>query len=90
MKRQGGSRTDAGESENPIVDYSIYNKAGEDVTRHFTNVDTVSGTLLDEATPPDEEEPDKTIPPEEEEPIESNSPDEEEPGETTSPGDDKT
>ena len=42
----GGSRTDAGESDNPVADYSIYNKAGEDVTGHFTNVETVSGTLL--------------------------------------------
>ena len=42
----GGSRTDAGESENPVANYTIYNKAGEDVTRHFTNVKTVSGTLL--------------------------------------------
>ena len=42
----GGSRTDAGESENPVANYSIYNKAGEDVTRHFTNVETVSGSLL--------------------------------------------
>ena len=42
----GGSRTDAGESDNPVSNYSIYNKAGEDVTRHFTKVNTVSGTLL--------------------------------------------
>ena len=42
----GGSRTDAGESDNPVADYSIYNKAGEDITKHFTNVKTVSGTLL--------------------------------------------
>ena len=42
----GGSRTDAGESDNPVANYSIYNKAGEDVTRHFTNVEKVSGTLL--------------------------------------------
>ena len=42
----GGSRTDAGESANPVSNYSIYNKAGEDVTRHFSKVNTVSGTLL--------------------------------------------
>ena len=42
----GGSRTEAGESDNPVSNYSIYNKAGEEVTRHFTNVETVSGTLL--------------------------------------------
>ena len=42
----GGSRTDAGESDNPVSNYSIYNKAGEDVTRHFSKVNTVSGTLL--------------------------------------------
>ena len=42
----GGSRTDAGESDNPVSNYSIYNKAGEDITRHFSKVNTVSGTLL--------------------------------------------
>ena len=42
----GGSRTDAGESDNPVSNYAIYNKAGEDVTSHFTNIETVSGTLL--------------------------------------------
>lgn len=42
----GGSRTDVGESDNPVSNYSIYNKAGEDVTRHFSKVNTVSGTLL--------------------------------------------
>ena len=42
----GGSRTDAGESDNPVSNYSIFNKAGEDVTRHFSNVHTVSGSLL--------------------------------------------
>ena len=42
----GGSRTDAGESENPVANYSIYNNSGEDITRHFTNIETVSGTLL--------------------------------------------
>ena len=42
----GGSRTDAGESDNPVSNYSIYNKASEDVTRHFSKVNTVSGTLL--------------------------------------------
>ena len=42
----GGSRTDAGESDNPVSNYTIYNKAGEDVTRHFSHIETVSGTLL--------------------------------------------
>ena len=42
----GGSRTDAGESDNPVSNYTIYNKAGEDITRHFTNIQKVSGTLL--------------------------------------------
>ena len=42
----GGSRTDAGESDNSVANYTIYNKAGEDVTRHFSKVNTVSGTLL--------------------------------------------
>ena len=42
----GGSRTDAGESDNPVSNYTIYNEAGEDVTGHFTNIETVSGNLL--------------------------------------------
>ena len=42
----GGSRTDAGESDNPVDNYAIFNKAGQDVTRHFTKINTVSGTLL--------------------------------------------
>ena len=42
----GGSRTDAGESDNPVDNYAIFNKAGQDVTRHFTKLKTVSGTLL--------------------------------------------
>ena len=42
----GGSRTDAGESDNPVSNYTIYNAEGEDITRHFTNVQKVSGTLL--------------------------------------------
>ena len=42
----GGSLTDAGECENPISFYAIYNDRGEDVTSHFTNVEKVSGTLL--------------------------------------------
>ena len=42
----GGSRTDAGESDNPVSNYAIYNKAGEDVTRHFSHIEKVSGTLL--------------------------------------------
>ncbi|MBQ9049159.1 MAG: FecR domain-containing protein [Lachnospiraceae bacterium] len=42
----GGSRTDAGESDNSVDNYAIFNKAGQDVTRHFTKINTVSGTLL--------------------------------------------
>ena len=42
----GGSRTEAGESDNPVSNYAIYNEAGEDVTKHFTDIETVSGKLL--------------------------------------------
>ena len=40
-----GSQTNAGSSVNPIAAYSIYNEKGEDVTSHFTNIETISGTL---------------------------------------------
>ena len=41
----GGSQTDAGESPNPVSSYHIYNEQGEDVTGHFTNIETISGIL---------------------------------------------
>ena len=47
----GGSQTDAGESANPISRYTIYNRAGEDVTRHFPNIETVSGRLVVDPAP---------------------------------------
>ena len=37
-----GSQTDAGTSVNMVSFYSISNAAGEDVTSHFTNIQTVS------------------------------------------------
>lgn len=45
----GGSRTDAGSSENTVDSYTIYDKDGKDVTSKFTNVTTVDGTLTVEA-----------------------------------------
>ncbi len=47
----GGAQTDAGESENVITNYRIYNAADEDVTAHFPNVDRVSGTLKVDPAP---------------------------------------
>ena len=47
----GGSRTDAGESDNPITHYAIYNARDEDVTRHFTDIRTVSGELVIDPQP---------------------------------------
>ncbi len=47
----GGSQTDAGEAPNPIISYSIYNPAGEDVTSHFTNIQTVEGRLTVDPAP---------------------------------------
>ena len=40
-----GSQTDAGTSENIVSFYSISNAAGEDVTTHFTNIQTKAGQL---------------------------------------------
>ncbi len=42
----GGSQTNAGTTPNPVYSYSFYNNIGEDVTEHFTNVETVPGTLV--------------------------------------------
>ena len=47
----GGSQTDAGSSSNPIDHYVIYNADGEDVTRHFTQIRTVSGRLTVDPAP---------------------------------------
>ena len=41
-----GSQTDAGRSKNVISSYTILNAAGEDVTAHFTDVETVDGSLV--------------------------------------------
>ena len=47
----GGVRTDAGECENPIANYHIYNSENEDVTHLFTNVKKVSGQLKVDPVP---------------------------------------
>ena len=47
----GGSRTDAGESENPIASYTITNLLGEDITAHFPEVETVAGRLVVDPAP---------------------------------------
>ena len=49
--RAGGGQTGAGESENPVSTYKIYNAAGEDVTAHFPGIETVSGTLIVDPAP---------------------------------------
>ena len=41
-----GSQTDAGSSANDVSSYTIYNAGNEDVTSHFSHVETVSGNLL--------------------------------------------
>ena len=46
-----GSQTDAGTGVNSIAAYTIYNAAGEDVTRHFTNVIKTSGSLVVDPAP---------------------------------------
>ncbi len=40
-----GEQTDAGSSGNVIKSYAIYNANNENVTDHFTNIETVNGTL---------------------------------------------
>ena len=47
----GGSLTDAGECANPISRYTIYNMAGEDVTSHFSSINTVDGQLIVDPAP---------------------------------------
>lgn len=46
-----GSRTDAGTGANTIGTYAIYNAFGEDVTGHFSNVETVAGALTVDPAP---------------------------------------
>ena len=46
-----GSRTEVGKSDNEIVNYTIYNKSGQDITAHFPNVDLVSGYLRVDPAP---------------------------------------
>ena len=46
-----GSRTDAGESPNPIGSYTIYNARGQDVTGHFPHIETVDGQLVVDPAP---------------------------------------
>ena len=41
-----GSQTDAGSSPNRVAGYVIRNAYGEDVTAHFSRVETVDGTLI--------------------------------------------
>lgn len=47
----GGSITNAGNAENPVTEYAIFNESGEVVTNHFTGIETVSGTLVVDASP---------------------------------------
>ena len=46
-----GSQLDAGSSENHVAGYTIFNQQGEDVTGHFTNVETVPGQLVVDPVP---------------------------------------
>ena len=46
-----GSQTDVGSSENPIQSFAIYNRNGENVTSHFTDLQTVSGKLIVDPAP---------------------------------------
>jgi hypothetical protein len=46
-----GSQTDAGIGENRVSSYSIFNAFGEDVTSHFTNIETISGKLIVDPAP---------------------------------------
>lgn len=46
-----GSQTDAGIGSNPIASYAIFNSSGEDVTAHFTGIDTVAGNLTVDPAP---------------------------------------
>ncbi|MBR4163249.1 MAG: FecR domain-containing protein, partial [Solobacterium sp.] len=46
-----GSLTDAGSADNPIGQYHIYNASGEDVTSHFSDIETISGKLTVDPAP---------------------------------------
>ena len=46
-----GSQTDAGASDNQVRQYSIYNAAGENVTSHFSHIETVAGRLTVDPAP---------------------------------------
>ena len=46
-----GSQTDAGQSENAIGSYTIFNSAGENVTGHFTNIEKINGMLRVDPAP---------------------------------------
>ena len=46
-----GRRVDAGESENPVGNYTIYNAKGENITSHFIDVQKVSGQLVVDPLP---------------------------------------
>ena len=47
----GGSQTDAGTGANPVSNYAIFNAAGEEVTSHFSNIQTVPGMLTVDPAP---------------------------------------
>ena len=47
----GGSQTDAGEGENPVSRYAIFNAMSEDVTAHFTAIERVAGVLTVDPAP---------------------------------------
>lgn len=46
-----GSQTDAGVSPNRVGKYAIYNEQGEDVTTHFSDVQTIDGILRVDPVP---------------------------------------
>ena len=46
-----GSVTGAGRGENKVGPFHIYNSRNEDVTKHFTNITTISGTLVVDPAP---------------------------------------
>ena len=46
-----GSQTDAGRSVNRVSSYGIYNQRGENVTAHFSRIETVDGQLIVDPAP---------------------------------------
>ena len=46
-----GTQTDAGVSQNRVGNYAIYNEQGEDVTSHFSNIQTINGILRVDPAP---------------------------------------